>query len=159
MTTPAIMLGLLVAPLLITTLWRTIRGRLPCEPATAGCWGVALVFWFTGVGHFIRTAPMAEMLPPWVPARVPLVYLTGFIELAAAVAILIPRCRRVTGMALIAMLVAFLPVNILAAVNRVPMGGHAWGPIYLLVRAPLQAVLIGWIAWFTTRSKGGHETP
>jgi hypothetical protein len=24
------------------------------------------------------------------------------------------------------------------------MGGHAWGPVYLLVRAPLQAVIAGW---------------
>ena len=51
------------------------------------------------------------------------------------------------------MLIAFLPVNIYAAVNRVGMGGHEWGPIYLLIRVPLQFILIGWIWWFAVRGR------
>jgi uncharacterized membrane protein len=118
---------------------------------TAGCIGVTLVFCFTGIGHFVLTEPMARMLPPWVPARVPLVYATGIIEFLGAVAILVPRLRRLVGWSLITMLVLFLPVNIYAALNRVDMGGHEWGPIYLLIRVPLQAFLIGWIWWFAVR--------
>jgi uncharacterized membrane protein len=43
------------------------------------------------------------------------------------------------------------PVNVYAAVNQIPMGGHAWGPVYLLIRAPLQAILLVWVYWFTIR--------
>jgi hypothetical protein len=31
------------------------------------------------------------------------------------------------------------------------MGGHAWGPVYLLLRAPLQLAILLWVYWFTLR--------
>jgi uncharacterized membrane protein len=94
---------------------------------------------------------MAQMLPPWVPERTLLVYLTGILELAIAVGFFVPRARRFTGWVAAAVLVLFFPVNIYAAVNHVPMGGHAWGPVYLLIRAPLQAIILAWVCWFTIR--------
>ncbi len=106
---------------------------------------------FFGVGHFARTEQMAEMLPLWVPYRVALIYLTGILEWALAAALLIPGTRRLAGWACIAILVLFLPANIYAALNRVGMGGHLWGPVYLLVRVPLQIVLVGWAYWFVGR--------
>ncbi len=91
------------------------------------------------------------MLPPWVPVRIPLVYATGVLEIAAALVVLIPRLRKLVGWGLIAMLILFLPVNIYAAFNRIEMGGHEWGPIYLLIRVPLQLILIGWTWWMAVR--------
>ena len=38
----------------------------------------------------------------------------------------------------------FFPANIYAAFNSIGLGGHQWGPIYLLIRAPLQIILIAW---------------
>lgn len=151
MTTPAIMLGLLITPLLTGTIMNRLAKRTVAHRDRLGCIGIALVFCFTGIGHFAETDAMAEMLPPWVPGRVPLVYITGLFEIAAAFAVLRPRLQTAAGVALIVTLVAFLPANIYAAVNRVGMGGHTWGPIYLLVRVPLQAVLIGWTWWFAVR--------
>lgn len=90
MTTPAIILGLLSVPLLpVTTLNRATTGRQSGHKRLAGCIGITLVFCFTGVGHFVKTEPMAEMLPPWVPGGIPLVYLTGVIGIAAAITVLI----------------------------------------------------------------------
>ena len=37
------------------------------------------------------------------------------------------------------------------AIRRVDMGGHNLGPMYLLVRVPLQLILIGWVYWFAVR--------
>ena len=42
------------------------------------------------------------------------------------------------------MLLFLLPINIYAAIMYVPMGGHGWGPIYLLIRVPLQLLLMVW---------------
>jgi uncharacterized membrane protein len=106
---------------------------------------------FTSVGHFIQTAPMALMLPPWVPARVPLIYATGVLELAIAVGFFVPRTRRLAGWAAAAVLVLFLPANVYAALNHVPMGGHAWGPQYLLIRIPVQIMILLWVYWFAIR--------
>jgi len=35
------------------------------------------------------------------------------------------------------------------------MGGHAWGPAYLLIRAPLQLLILGWVYYFVLRNPFG----
>ena len=127
----AIILTLLLLPywlLALAHVPEVLRGRV----------GVALVFAFTGMGHFIKTSAMTQMLPGWVPMRVSLVYITGVFELLAAVAILVPPLSRYVGPALCVFLLLIVPSNIYAALERVDFGGHAAGPIYLLVRIPLQ---------------------
>jgi uncharacterized membrane protein len=67
-------------------------------------------------------------------------------------------CRglaRPTGLALIVFLIAILPSNIYAAIERVPFGGHEAGPAYLWVRVPFQLFVIGWIYWFAVRPTAG----
>ena len=135
------MLALMAGP------WLVLRTR------DAAAIGLALLFLFTGSGHFLQTGLMAEMLPPWVPARVALVYLTGVLEFALAIGFFIPETRRSAGWMAAAVLILFFPANIYAAINHVPMGGHAWGPVYLLVRAPLQIVILAWVYWFTIRQR------
>ena len=117
----------------------------------AGVVGPALLFVFTASGHFLQTEVMAQMLPSWVPAREALVYATGVLELAIAIALFLPETRRAAGWMAAAVLMLFFPANIYAAMNHVPMGGHAWGPVYLLVRAPLQLAILAWVYWFTIR--------
>jgi uncharacterized membrane protein len=72
MATPLIMLALMIGPYLVT------RSR------SAGAIGLGLLFVFTGSGHFLQTEPMVQMLPPWVPARLTLVQLTGVLEFVIA---------------------------------------------------------------------------
>jgi uncharacterized membrane protein len=139
MTTPLIMLGLMVGP------WLARRTQ------DAGVLGLVLLFVFTASGHFLQTELMAQMLPSWVPASVALVYATGVLELAIAIALLLPDTRRAAGWMAAAVLVLFFPANIYAALNHVPMGGHAWGPVYLLVRGPLQLAILGWVYCFTIK--------
>lgn len=147
MVTPAIMVSLLILPWIVVTVMRRDKEA----KRSAGVLGVCLVFLFTGVGHFIKTEPMAQMLPGFVPLRTLGVIATGVLELLLALLILAPAARRAVGLCLIGMLVLFLPVNIYAAINRVPMGGHAWGIWYLAIRVPLQALLIAWIYYFAVR--------
>jgi uncharacterized membrane protein len=87
-----------------------------------------------------------------VPVRIPLIYATGVFEWVGCVGILIPQVSHYSGWLLCAFLILVLPSNVYAAVHRVDFGGHSAGPIYLLIRIPLQLVLIGWAYWFTIRS-------
>ncbi|WP_406672501.1 hypothetical protein [Natronospira sp.] len=153
MTTPIIMLVLIITPWLIA---RGISGamRSDFDARSAAAIGLSILFMFTGIGHFAQTELMVQMIPTWVPVRVFLVYVTGILEFVIAVGFLIPKCRRFTGWAAAAILILFFPANVHAAINHVPMGGHAWGPVYLLVRAPLQAVILFWVYWFTIRQPG-----
>jgi uncharacterized membrane protein len=139
----------IIITLLLLPYWALIPVHLQ-EPLR-GRIGIALVFAFTAIGHFVETSEMARMLPPSVPMRVPLVYVSGVFELLAAVTILIPSLSRYTGIALSIFLLLVLPSNVYAAFQRVDFGGHAAGPAYLLVRVPLQLFLIGWIYWFAVR--------
>ena len=108
------------------------------------------VFLFTGLGHFLQSKPMAEMIPLQVPKplRLPIIYASGVFEIVAAIVVSVPSCSRTVGIVLCLFLLGVLPANIDAAVRRVPFGGHGIGPSYLLVRIPLQIVLLCWIYWF-----------
>ena len=153
MTTPLIMLVLMMAPYIVFRLLSTALHR-DFDARRAASIGLTLLFIFTGVGHFIETEPMSQMLPPWVPARVLIIYLTGLLEFGIALGFLFDKYRRFTGWVAAAVLVLFFPGNIYAAINHIPMGGHAWGPVYLLIRAPLQAIIVLWVYWFTIRQPG-----
>src|SRR5262245_44777636 len=113
--------------------------------------GLGLLFVFTGSGHFLQTELMVQMLPPWVPARLMLVHLTGVLEFAIALGFFIPATRRLAGWTSAAVLVLFSPANIYAALNSAAIGGLAWGPVYLLLRAPLQLAILLWIYVFILR--------
>lgn len=154
MVTPIIMLVLLVAPCVVLGGW-ALATRRRFDTRGAAAVGLGMVFVFTGIGHFVQTGAMVQMLPAWVPARLPVVYATGILEFAIAAGLFIPRSRRCAGWAAATVLVLFFPANVYAAINHVPMGGHAWGPAYLLVRAPLQLIVLLWAWWFTI-SPGGR---
>ena len=120
---------------------------------------LALLFLFTGLGHFVNPEPMATMLPPWMPSRVPLVYVTGLLEWAGAIGLLMPRSARIAGICLVTFLIAVFPANVFAALNHVGMGGHEAGPAYLLVRAPFQLALIWWTVHFAVRAPSVQDVP
>ena len=98
---------------------------------------------------------MLEMLPSWVPWRVQLIYLTGVFEVMIGVALFNPRYQRIAAKLAILVLVGFFPVNVYAALHGVGMGGHQWGPVYLLIRTPLQILLIGWAYFLCVKT---HRT-
>jgi len=62
-------------------------------------------------------------------------------------------CALYAYLFLIAFLILVFSANIYAALNRVDMGGHEMGPMYLLARPPLQLLLIGWAYWFAVRRR------
>jgi uncharacterized membrane protein len=117
----------------------------------AGQFGVALVFAFTGIGHFVKTDAMAEMLPKSIPGRRALILASGIFELLLAMLLLAWPKSLLLGITIIGFFMAIFPANVYAAVRRVPFGGHSAGPIYLLVRAPVQLLLILWTYWFIVR--------
>jgi len=146
-----VMLGILFVPYLVLTAVGAVWPGLMLDPGLRGRISLALVFLFTASGHFVKTRSMSEMLPPWVPGRVPIIYVTGLLEITGAAGLLVSSTYRLSGTCLILFMLAVLPTNIYAALKRVDMGGHGQGPRYLLVRVPLQLVLMIWTYWFAVR--------
>jgi uncharacterized membrane protein len=104
---------------------------------------------FTGIAHFILTQEMMLMLPDFVPFKIELVYLTGYLELLAAAGLVIQRTAKWTSIALMLFFIIILPANILASFKRIAFGGD--GPAYLYFRIPLQIFFIWWAYYFGVR--------
>ena len=153
-----ILILILVSPYLILTTAGKWNRKFQMAPAKRARVGLSLFFIFTAIGHFIRTEPMAEMLPPVIPYRIELIYFTGVLELLGAIGVWIPGLTRLTGLLLILMLIGILPSNIYSAINRVDFGGHAAGPAYLLIRLPFQLFVIWW-TYFATEQKWLQRKP
>ncbi len=157
------LLLLLVAPYALLTLAGGRFGARRFDAAARARVGLSFFFAFTALGHFVRTEEMAAMLPPSVPYRVGLIYLTGVFELMGAAGVWVPRLRRLTGLCLMLMLLAILPANVYSAINRVEFGGHGGGPAYLLVRVPFQLFVIWWVyyatgqRWFASRGPRARQ--
>jgi len=156
--TPIIILLILSSPLGIAFAYSTFK-KLPVDINKYACWGLGLAFIFFFIGHIVKVVGMTEMLPAWVPFKVPLIYITGVIELLVGIALFIPRFQLVAAKLGIVIFIVFFPANIYAAFNSVGLGGHQWGPVYLLIRTPLQIILITWayLLCIKDHKKSQHE--
>jgi uncharacterized membrane protein len=143
------LLLLLVSPYLLLTLMDRWRIGSKITPSTRARVGLSLFFLFTSTGHFIKAAEMSAMLPPFVPYRIEIIYLTGIIEILGAIGVWIAPLMTITRFCLILMLICFLPANIYSAMNHVDFGGHGEGPGYLLFRIPFQFFVIWWTYYAT----------
>jgi uncharacterized membrane protein len=107
---------------------------------------LAVMFCFTGLGHFgrIRT-DIEKMVPPWVPNPRRVVRWTGICEILGAMGLIIPETRFIAGIFLIVFLVAVFPANVHAARTGTTLGGKAVTSLW--IRAPIQVLFILLIAW------------
>lgn len=141
--TPILILILLTSPLL----FGFIKGQVTRQVINIKQYasiGLGITFVFFAIGHIVKTHGMVEMLPPWVTLRLQLVYATGVLEFAVGIALFTTKYRELAAKLAIVIFIVFFPANIYAALNSIGLGGHQWGPIYLLIRAPLQIILIAW---------------
>jgi uncharacterized membrane protein len=148
---------LLVIPYLILTLVGRWRIGFKIRPSTRARVGLSLFFIFTAAGHFVKAAEMSQMLPPSVPYRLEIIYVTGVFELLGAIGVWIAPLMRLTGFCIILMLICFLPANIYSAMNHVDFGGHGEGPGYLLFRVPFQFFVIWWTYYATKQNLAVNE--
>jgi uncharacterized membrane protein len=111
-------------------------------------------FVLAGGNHFVSPRFYIGIMPAWLPAPRELVYLSGALEVAGGVAVLIPAVRVRSGYALIALLVAVFPANVHMALNPTEFSDIAVALLY--ARLPLQGVLIAWVFWGTRDDASVH---
>jgi uncharacterized membrane protein len=112
---------------------------------------LAIMLLVTGIAHFTATDVMVEMLPEFLPFKRETIYLTGVLELSAAVGLLIDRTSKLTSVLLIIFFISILPANIIGSIKQVNLGGMENGAIYLFFRIPLQILFILWAYYFGIR--------
>ena len=100
-----------------------------------------------GINHFVMPAFYLRIMPPYLPAPLFLIYLSGFLETGFGIALLIPKYSRRAAWGIILLLIAVFPANIYMAMN--PQLFPDINPLLLYLRLPLQFVLIAWAFWHT----------
>ncbi len=116
-------------------------------PKTALKFVLGLAFAGAGANHFVMTDFYLSIMPPYLPWHAFLVYLSGAIEFALGIALLVPRLTRAAAWGIIALCLAVFPANIHMALH--PEFFPQFNPVALWLRLPLQAVIIAWAYWYT----------
>ncbi len=115
--------------------------------------GIAFVFLFFLLGsslHFVKTDTEVSIMPPYIPYPYAAVIVSGVFELLGAIGLLFRRTRCYAGIGLFLLTIAVSPVHIymLQYAERFPAVPY-WA---LVVRIPLQLLLLWLIAWSVTPS-------
>lgn len=98
---------------------------------------------FGGVNHFLKP----EMYYPFFPEFAPkpfLTYASGLLEILAGIAVFIPTYRKWGTLAILVLMLLFLPFHVWDVFSQSPaIGSHQAA----LIRLPIQFLFILW-AWF-----------
>ncbi|WP_328989848.1 hypothetical protein OG394_26780 [Kribbella sp. NBC_01245] len=157
-----------VPVLLIATLLFRVLGALGVRRfatwTVSATHGLAVMLVMTASAHFVPAsvtvmpthADLVAMVPPFVPFASAVIYLTGVLELAGALGLVLGKTRRLAAYCLIALFVLLLPANIYAAVADVPFAGDAPSPLW--TRIPEQILFIA-VAALAARSRSKSVEP
>ena len=111
---------------------------------------IIMCVFYVGIGikHFTNPTWFVKIVPPFLPYKLSLVYISGFFEILFGSMLLFPITRYIAAWGLILLLIAVFPANIYlamtngAALNTTPF--IAWG------RLPFQFLFIAIAYWHST---------
>tara|TARA_R110002111_G_scaffold217632_1_gene279967 strand:- start:122 stop:490 length:369 start_codon:yes stop_codon:yes gene_type:complete len=116
-----------------------------------------LFFVAAGINHFRNPNFYAPMMPPYLPATKALIYISGFFEILGGIGVALPSLGKAAGWGLIALLIAVIPAHIHMLMN--PESFDTVPFWVLIVRMPMQAVLIAWVWWTALREEARRRFP
>ena len=109
------------------------------------------IFMVAGSMHFVRTEFYLRMMPPYIPAHLLLVQISGVCEILGGIGLIVPATRWIAAMGLIALLIAVFPANIHMALHP-DVYRDIGPPAAFYIRLPLQFVAI-YLVWWVTANK------
>ena len=112
---------------------------------------VGFVFlWFLmgGIAHFVATDAEVSVVPPYISWPHAAVWISGAFELLGAAGLLFGTTRRAAGMGLFVLTILVTPVHIHMLQRADLFDVPYWA---LVLRLPLQVLLLALIAWGTFR--------
>jgi len=112
---------------------------------------MTIFYFLAGFNHFHDPATYLRIMPPYLPYPLLLVQISGFAESFLAVLLPWKKTRRWACYGIIALLIAVFPANVYMLTSG---GAGTTFPLWLLVvRLPLQGVLILWAYWHSQPDK------
>lgn len=107
-------------------------------------WGLAGALAFAGVHHLMTPDRYTRMIEPFLPFPEAIVLVTGLLEIAGAIGLLIPRTRHLAAVLLAVYFVAVLPANVSNIVNGIRFESLPTGEWYYWLRLAFQVPIIAW---------------
>ena len=107
--------------------------------------GMGIFYIAIGISHFTSPIWYVQIVPPYLPYKLELVYISGLFEILFGGMLFFKKTRFLAGWGLILLLIAVYPANIYlaqtngAAMNTTPL--IAWG------RLPVQFIFVGLAYW------------
>ena len=113
---------------------------------------MGVMYVFIGIKHFTDPQYFLDIVPPQLPFKLFLVYLTGLIEVVGGAAILAPKTRKVGAYLLIFLLVSVFPANIYLYASETPQSLLGISETDALIRMPFQIPLILLAYWHSKKN-------
>ena len=106
---------------------------------------MSLFYIGVGINHIINPNWFIRIIPPILPFKIALVYISGIFEIILGSLLIFPKTRFIAGWGLILLLLAVYPANIYVALTN----GKAMDttPMIAWIRLPFQFVFIGFAYW------------
>ena len=106
---------------------------------------MSLFYIGAGINHFINSDWYVRIVPPSLPFKVAIVYISGVFEVILGSLLIFPKTRFIAGWGLILLLLAVYPANIYVALTN----GKAMDttPMIAWARLPFQFVFIVLAYW------------
>ena len=93
------------------------------------------------------------MMPSYLPIPRILIYISGLFAILGGIGLMVPRSRSFSAWGLIALLLAVLPANVYMWTHNIELANSYTPGWFLLLRIPLQFVLIAWMLMFAKKPK------
>ena len=113
---------------------------------------MSIMYIFIGIRHFTDPQYFLDIVPPQLPSKLFLVYLTGLIEVVGGAAILSTKSRKAGAYLLIFLLVSVFPANIYLYVSETPQSLLGISQKDALIRMPFQIPLILLAYWHSKKN-------
>lgn len=109
---------------------------------------MALIYILAGINHFRAPGIYIKIIPPYFKNPKLLNLLSGGAEIVLGVLLCIPSASHYAAIGIIALLIVIFPANLYMYQNqKASLGFSKW---ILLLRLPLQIVLMGWAYEYTS---------
>ena len=109
---------------------------------------MSFFYMYVGIRHFIEPEWFIEIMPPFLPYHLELVYISGFFEILFGGMLLFKKTRALACFLIILLLAAVYPANLYLAFNKAPQEALGISSfVASWVRLPIQFIFVGLAYW------------
>ena len=113
---------------------------------------MSLLYIIIGIRHFTDPAFFLKIMPPFLPFKKELVFISGFFEIAFGFLLLFHKTRFYASWGIVLLLIAVFPANIYLYLSEIPQEALGFTKSQALVRMPFQIPLLIIAYWHSMES-------